>query len=146
MAALGTEAGIYEALAFTLDAMATSLGLPVAMPDVRFTPCKGQPYLLVNILPNTAALFGLEFDSNVDFQGLAQVSVYWPSAQGLVKPMQVAAQVVAALKPGTVISRNGLCVRFNEQPAVSPVQVETDWTQVPIVARWRAFVPSDTAA
>lgn len=146
MTVTGTEAQIYEALVFTLDEMATALRMPIAMPGVPYKPVIDQPYLVANVVPNTATLFGLELDSDVDFQGLAQVSVYWPSGQGLVKPMQVAAKVVAALAPGTRIARNGIEVRINEQPTVSPVQVETDWTQVPIIARWRAFVPSDASA
>ncbi len=143
---LGTEAAIYEALVNYLDTMAANLSLPIAMPGASFTPIISKPYLLASIVPNTAALFGLEFDSDVDFQGLAQVSIYWPSGQGLVKPLHVASRVVAALAPGTRINRNGIQVRIDEQPSVSPSQVETDWTQIPVIARWRAFVPSDASA
>ena len=140
MAVIGTEAQILEALLWFFTEIGTSPTMRIAQPAVAFTPTLGTPYLAATVLPNTAELFGTEFDGDVDFQGLAQISVFWPSGQGLIKPQQVASQIVAACAPGTRIDRNGIRVRFDQRPSVAPALVEADWVQIPVNIRWRAFV------
>ena len=113
----------------------------VANPNVTFTPQLGVPYLKVSVLPNMADATGIEFGSDINHVGLAQISVFWPVGQGEVQPKQVAAQVVAWFARGTVIQRNGLSVRVEEQPALKPGLSETDWYQVPIMISWRCLAP-----
>lgn len=155
MAASGVEAQIYSALMDAVVALAQSLGIALAAPNVAFTPpiasADGQgvkkgdrlPYLVASYMPNTADMFGYESDSDVDYQGMLQVSVFWPARAGIVKPLQVAAQVVAAFKPGTKINAaSGLRIRIDQQPTVAPALTESDLAQIPVTVRWRVFVPA----
>ena len=154
MAVTGVEAQIYSALMDAVVALAGTLKVALAAPNVAFTPPiaasdgpgvkKGDrlPYLVVTYMPNTADVFGYEGDSDVDYQGMLQVSVFWPARAGIVKPLQVAAQIVTAFKPGTKIDANGLRIRVDQQPTVAPALTESDLVQIPVTVRWRAFVPA----
>lgn len=154
MAASGVEAQIYSALMDAVVALAQSLKVALASPNVAFTPpiavADGQgfkkgdrlPYLVASYMPNTADVFGYEYDSDVDYQGMLQVSVFWPARAGIVKPLQVAAQIVAAFKPGTKIDASGLRIRIDQQPTVAPALTESDLVQIPVTVRWRVFVPA----
>ncbi|GJE00547.1 phage tail terminator-like protein [Methylobacterium isbiliense] len=149
MAVSGTEAQIYEALAWFIGQQALeltppfdpALGKDVSFPGVAFSPKLRKPYLDVAVIPNGAELIGHAFDSAVEAVGLLQIAVMWPAGEGNVKPMQVAGQVVLRFKPGTVIARNDVEIRFEEQPQVAAPLQESDWTRVPVTIRWRASAP-----
>lgn len=155
MAVTGIEARLYDALAAFVSEQAFSPALPVAYPNAGFAAPvatangsgvkKGDPlpYLAMSFIPNTADVFGVEWDSDVDHQGLMQLSVFWPARQGLVKPLQIASQVAAAFAPGTKIDRNGLRIRIDRKPTVGGAVSESDLVQVPVTVSWRAFVPAD---
>lgn len=145
MAVVGAEAIIADALLWWASQLVTDPVTLIAMPNVPFTPQIGVPFLQVTILPNMADATGIEFGSDIDHEGLAQVSVFWPVGQGEVQPKQVAAQVVAHFARGTVIYRNGLGVRVEEQPTLAPALSETDWFQVPVSIRWRCLAPDPSA-
>jgi hypothetical protein len=142
MAVTGTEAQIYDALAAYLTGLTFTPAVKIAMPGVDFTPERGKPYLVATYMPNTADVFGGENDSDVDYQGLLQISVFWPARAGIVKPLQVAAQIVAAFKPGTKIDANGLRIRIDRQPTVAPSLTESDLVQIAVTVRWRVLVPA----
>lgn len=138
MSVTGTEAAIYEALVWFVSQIVIDPVLKRSEPNVAFTPVVKTPYLSVSVMPNTAELDGLPFDSDVTHMGLLQVSVFWPANTGLVKPMQVASQIVAAFPPGLWIERNGITVRFDQQPRVAGSIQESDWVSIPVTMRWRA--------
>lgn len=140
MAVTGAEAKITDALLWYIGQQTFAPTLPIAYPNVPFSPGLGKAYLAAQVMPNMADLTGLAFDSDTNYRGLFQVSVFWPAREGIIKPMQVAAQVAAALKVGTYIERNGVSVRIEEQPTVAPPIQESDWAQIPTTARWRCCV------
>ena len=142
MAVSGTEAMIADSLIWQAGQVAASLGLQIAFPNVPLSQPVGTPYLALTVMPNTAVLQTMEFGGDVDHQGLLQISVFWPSGQGMVKPMSTAAAIVKAFAPGTRIDRNLVSVRVNEQPRIAPALQESDWCQVPVTVRWRAFYPA----
>lgn len=153
MAVLSAEAAIYEALADKVGGVAQAMGFnpgtggDVAFPGVSYTPKtdasgKRKAYLAVTYMPNGAALDGLPFDSDATHQGLLQISVFWPAGAGLVKPLQVAAQIVSAFPPGLWIERNGVAIHIDQKPEVTPSLQESDLVQIPVTIRWRAGVPA----
>lgn len=143
MAIAGVEAQIADAIFWYVGQIVLNPVLPVAYEGTNFNLAVGTPYLSVNIMPNTASNVGVDFDSNVDHQGMLQASVFWPSAKGLIKPLSVASQIVTAFKPGTIVERNGIRVLFNERPKVASSLQESDWLQVPVTVRWRVFAMSN---
>lgn len=145
MAVVGAEAIIADALLYWASQLTTAPTTLVANPNVPFAPQIGVPYLAVTIMPNMADATGIEFGSDIDHEGMAQVSVFWPVGQGEVQPKQVAAQIVAHFARGTVIYRNGLGIRIEEQPTVRPMLSEADWAQIPVSIRWRCLAPDPSA-
>lgn len=141
----GAEAQIAEALLWYVAQTAANLGLPVSMPNVAYLEQNATPYLAATVMPNMADAVGIEFGSDINHQGLLQVSIFWPAGAGEIKPMQVASQIVAAFRRGAVISRNGLRVMFEQQPQVASPLSQADWFQVPVTARWRALAPDPAA-
>jgi hypothetical protein len=137
------EAQAYTCLAKRLDAMATALGLPIAMPNTDFTPPRSGknrlPYLDASYMPNGAQLDSLGFDQEDEsLQGLLQVSVYWPARAGLVKPSQAAGAVVAWFPAGTSLDEGGFSVYVDRRPDTGPAIYESDLVQLPVTVRWRA--------
>ncbi|MCP1550712.1 MULTISPECIES: DUF4128 domain-containing protein [Methylorubrum] len=152
MPVTGAEAKIYDALMAAAVAAGEAAGFPaktgIALPNVGFTPPKGaggkrKEYLSVTYMPNGASLDGLPFDSDETHIGLLQVSVFWPSGDGIVKPLEAAALIVDAFPPGRAFERNGIVVRIDVLPTVAGPLQESDLVQIPVTIRWRAGIAAD---
>lgn len=152
MPALNAEAAIYDALMGAVVAAGEALGFPaktgIALPNVGFTPPKGtagrrKEYLSVTYMPNGADLDGLAFDSDRTHVGLLQVSVFWPSSEGVTKPMRVASGLVEAFKPDPRIQGQGVEIHVDRLPTVAGPLQESDLVQIPVTIRWRAGVAAD---
>ena len=136
MAVTGVDAQIIEALLWYMGQFVATPAMTLANPSVGFIPQIDTPYLDVTVMPNLAGATGIAFGSQIRRQGLMQVSVFWPSGQGLVKPAQVASQIVSYWKRGTRIDRNGLIIKVNDSPKVASPISEPDWLQVPVTVAW----------
>lgn len=110
-----------------------SPALPIAYPDVPFTPPASGKYLEVSIFYNRPAWEGLR-SGRMD-QGLLQVTVVWPKGQGTPGPMRHAADVINHFAKGLALT-NG--VRISRQPyAASPLLDASD-SRVPVTIPWIA--------
>lgn len=110
--------------------------LPVAMPDVTFSPPADGKYLRVGYFTNAPRWQGLS-DGAVD-QGLLQIDVVWPKGQGVVTHRRVVAQVEAAFPKGLRLYAAEVCVTVNRKPwAASPI-IEANRTLTPITVSWVA--------
>ncbi|KQW79715.1 phage tail terminator-like protein [Brevundimonas sp. Root1279] len=107
--------------------------LLVSYPDVPFTPPASGKYLDVSIFYNRPAWEGLS-EGRHD-QGLLQVSVVWPEGKGIVKAMEVAAQVMAHFPKGLNL---GDGVKVSGQPYASSPILEDASTRVPVTIPWTA--------
>ena len=141
MAITGAPARILDALLTYLTGLTFAPAVPIALPDIPFSPQAGQPYLAATFIPNTAALDGLAFDSDRTHAGLLVVTVVWPTGQGLVKPLQLAAQVADAFKAGTWLWQNDLAVCIDEPPQVGGPIDDAPWQRFPVTVRWRVGLP-----
>lgn len=110
--------------------------LPVAMPDVAFTPPADGRYLRIDLFSNAPFWEGLT-TGRVD-QGLLQVTVVWPKGKGLIKPRQAAAQVMAHFPKGLKLFGPATRVTVNREPwAASPIKGDVS-TETPITISWTA--------
>lgn len=115
---------------------ALSAILPVAMPDVIFSPPADGKYLRVGYFTNVPRWEGLS-DGAVD-QGLLQIDVVWPKGQGVVAHRRVVSQVAALFPKGLRLYAPGARVTVNREPwAASPI-VEASRTLTPITVSWVA--------
>jgi hypothetical protein len=107
--------------------------LPVAYPDVPFTPPADGKYLEVSIFYNRPAWEGLAA-GRMD-QGLVQVTVVGPKGQGIPALMRLASGVIDHFPKGLALT-NG--VKISRQPyAASPLLDAAD-TRVPVTIGWTA--------
>lgn len=138
---------VEEVLMAHVESLALTPDLPVNYPGVPFTPPRESagpgatrvgPYVAVQVVPNTAELSGIAYDSEVTEQGLLTFNVVWPAGQGVLKAVRFAQQLARTYAPGTVIVRDGIQVKVYQQPRVAaPVEGNDDLT-VPVIVRWVA--------
>lgn len=138
MTATVTESQILDLFLARAALMATQgPTLPVAFPEVAFTPPTSGKYLEVSALPNKPFWEGLSGGS-VD-QGIYQVTVHWPRGQGLIAPINVAGQVREFFPRGTELFGQGIRIEIYAKPWYSqPISGDADII-VPVSIPYRAF-------
>lgn len=110
--------------------------LPVAMPEMTFTPPSDGRYLRVDLFSNAPFWEGLA-SGRID-QGLLQVTVVWPRLKGLIAPARAAAEVMAHFPKGLRLHGSGVTVKINREPwAASPI-TEPDKSSTPVTVSWTA--------
>jgi hypothetical protein len=127
----GIEAGILDALLDRVRTFATTL--PIAWPDVAFTPV--DSYLEVAVIPSTVDQVSLGSDGYNRHRGLLQIDVVQRSGGGIIAPTEIASQLVAHFKRGTAIARNGLTVRTSP-PRTAQSIPDDGWTRLPVIVPW----------
>lgn len=138
------ESTIPSLLLARVAALVLSPALPVAYPDVTFTPPvdaqgKAKPYLEVRHLPNTNVNLFLGDDSTVQYQGLLQITVVHPSAQGIIKPYEIAGLVASHFAKGTLLTSAGIKVRIYQKPSIAGSIQDTDRVRVPVTIPYQVF-------
>ncbi|MFG1364657.1 DUF4128 domain-containing protein [Xanthobacter versatilis] len=141
MAISHPEAQIADALIWHLSQLVLTPARPISYPGMTFSPTVGVPYLAATHLPNTTGATGLAFDSDREFRGLFQVSVFWPARKGIIEPFDLAGTLAVHFASGTRILRHGRVVEVNRPPTVAPAIEQPDWVQVPVTIRWRCVAP-----
>lgn len=110
--------------------------LPVAMPEMSFTPPADGRYLRVDLFSNAPFWEGLA-SGRID-QGLLQITVVWPRLKGLIAPKRAEAEVCAHFFKGLRLHGSGVTVKVNREPwAASPI-TEPDKVSIPVTVSWTA--------
>ena len=120
------DAIILDGLCSHLDGLTLSTPLQVAHPDKDFTPPEAG-YLKVTHLPNVTTQEELGDAGRNRHMGLFQVSVMWPEGQGGVVPTDIAGEVIAHFKRGTVITQDGVTIHVDKPPYLSPRLKDTPY-------------------
>lgn len=131
---MASPADIAAALLARCSTLAVgSPALLISYPDVAFSPPAAGKYLDVAIFYNRPAWEGLS-EGRQD-QGLLQITVVWPKGQGVIKPLQIAASVMAHFPKGLRLDGG---VKISAEPyAASPLLDDAE-TRVPITISWTA--------
>jgi hypothetical protein len=132
------EATIPDLLLAHLGALVLSPALPIAWPNLSFTPPPGE-YLEATFMPNTNVNLFVGNDATTQHQGLLQVTVVAKSGLGIVGPNDIAGQIVEHFAKGTRIDGQGFVLSIDEKPSVAPSIQEADRIRVPVTVRWYAF-------
>lgn len=115
--------------------------MPVAMPDVPFTPPKNNsgtalPYFRVDLFSNAPFWQGLT-SGRID-QGLLQITIVWPKGAGVIKPKQAAKAVMDHFPKGLRLYGPGVRVSVSGEPwDASPIIGDTE-TETPVTIPFRA--------
>ncbi len=129
---------VYAALCKRLEALdlsALSLDLPVAYPEVSFSPPEDGRYLLVSDFVNAPKWVDTEGQKIA--QGIFQVAVVWPKNEGLMVLKRVATKVLDHFAATPTLQESGTSVHLGYAWDTSPIS-DTDQVRVPVSIPWWA--------
>lgn len=143
MSAVGIEAQITEALLTRLAALTLSSPLQVAWPNVPFpaTPTTDRPdtYLQASVL--RAQTQGVGIAAWDEHAGILQVDVLYKSADGEIKPLNVAGAIATWFGRGTRMVNGSVQVDVYEKPSIaSSISNGDGYSKFPVSVRYRSFV------
>lgn len=140
--AVGTDANILAAMLERLGTLAFTPALEVAYPGRSF-PVGNAPkpdnYLEVTFLPNDTQNYATGNGQHQN-RGFLQISVHWKTgAIGMIKPLDIAGQIITHFDKDTSLYSNGVKVKVYRKPwAAAPIQ-ETDRVQIPVTIPYESF-------
>jgi Bacteriophage related domain of unknown function len=138
MTAVGVESQITEALLTRLSALTLSPTLPVAYPDVAFTPPSAGMWLEAAILRATTGSIGIS--AWEEHAGIFQVTVVAPKGGGAIKSTQVADAVTAWFPRFTRLLNGAVQVDVYDSPNIAAAIDDPPYTRTPVSIRYRTFV------
>lgn len=115
-----TEARIKALLFARLGTLTGAAGaLPIAWPNLSFTPPASGKFLRVDFIPNRVDRVFIGSGEPHQMRGLLQVSVMWPLNAGTDAPYDIAGAIVAAYPVDLPLWDGDLRVRVYERPSGS---------------------------
>ncbi|MBX3490905.1 phage tail terminator-like protein [Parvibaculum sp.] len=139
MTATSIEARITDALCTRLGTLVFTPAIPVAWPNLAFTPPSGR-YLRASLMRGRTEATAFKTDTQ---QGIFQISVFSPvGAEGAIPADNVAGAIVAHFPRGLWLPPNGgVTVRVRRSWAGSAIKDNDRW-HVPVSVDWFAQVNS----
>lgn len=113
---------IAELLESRVAIIAGSLGLPIAWPNIAFTPPDDVPYGRVYVLP--AQTVGQDLEGQLrTYQGILQLNIIAPAGSGVTLVRGLTKSVADAFPEGLPLVDGDLTVYINGPPQVrQPIQ------------------------
>jgi len=113
---------IADLLEGRIAVICSSLGLPVAWPNIAFTPPDNAPYGRVYVLP--AQTVGQDLEGQFrTYQGILQLNIIAPAGSGVTLARGLAKSVADAFPEGLPLVAGDLTVYINGPPQVrTPIQ------------------------
>lgn len=113
---------IAELLESRVAIIADSLGLPIAWPNIAFTPPDDAPYGRVYVLP--AQTVGQDLEGQLrTYQGILQLNIIAPAGSGVTLARGLTKSVADAFPEGLPLVDGDLTVYINGPPQVrQPIQ------------------------
>ncbi|HAS0964537.1 TPA: hypothetical protein I3753_004212 [Enterobacter hormaechei] len=113
---------IADLLEGRIAVICSSLGLPVAWPNIAFTPPDNAPYGRVYVLP--AQTVGQDLAGQLrTYQGILQLNIIVPADSGVTSARALAQSIADAFPEGLPLVHEDLTVYINGPPQVrQPIQ------------------------
>ncbi|MGV3844191.1 DUF4128 domain-containing protein [Citrobacter sp. RHBSTW-00678] len=128
---------IADLLESRIAVICSSLGLPVAWPNLPFTPPDSSPYGRVYVLP--AQTVGQDLEGYMrTYQGILQLNIIIPAGSGVSQARGLAKSIADAFPEGLPLVDGDLTVYINGPPQVrQPIQGSIDISH-PVSMQYRA--------
>lgn len=142
-----TETKIVESLFAELAALALTPALPIALPNLDFTPPADEKWLRVTeapspILPAALAAAGPSYLAIApgvrDYNGTIQVDVVWPQRSGIIAAKEVAGAIAAHFRPAKAIYGDGVKIKVIRSHVGAKVD-EASRVYLPVTIQYRAL-------
>lgn len=137
--ATAIEAKITNALMARMAALTFSPAIPVAWPNVAFTPPSNNRWLRVNEIPASTTPFALSGGTS-EHVGLMQIDVFRPLNEGHLAAKETAGAVRAHFLPPLKLYSEGVTVKIT-RAEIGPVMRDGPHIMLPVTIRYRAFGP-----
>jgi hypothetical protein len=141
------EVAIESALLTRLLALTFSPAIPVAVPNVAFTPPSAAPgivWLRGSFLPADTYALGLSYASTNQHYGIFQVDVFYNQGQGELAPARIAAAVIQYFKRGTQLTKDGFRIEVTDTPRRSAMIKDDPWIMIPVSIPYKTYAPNPT--
>lgn len=137
------EQSIETAVLSRTGGLAALTGLPIAWPNLGFTPptdAQGRalPYLRVSHLPNVNQRLFINSDTHRR-PGILQISVYAPLDSGASAATRIAGQVAGHFPMDHRVTVDGVTVRVTKAPDIAPALKDEPYWAVPVSVSYEAF-------
>lgn len=130
------EADIATGLLRRLSTISLSPSLPIAYPNVPYSPT-GDAYLRASHIPSTVDPLTLDrWDRR---SGILQVDVMWPENVGITGGLGVADEVAAHFARGTRLEENGATIQIIRTPTVGGPLHDPPYMQIPVSVFYECF-------
>lgn len=133
------EKKIYQALLVRMQTFTPPAGVTIVYPGVAFNPTATSRFVSVEVHFNRPIETDLSLEMDPIRQGFIRGNVFYPKNYALVDAFDVAGNIRAHFKRGTKLFRDGIQVRFDEDPALANVMTTDTHLQVPVTAFWRSY-------
>lgn len=135
------EVAIELALLDRAQAFATAQNLPIALPNIAFTPPNvslASKYLRATILPADTATLPVGSGSDQHY-GIFQMDVFYGVGGGELAPKRIAAAIISYFIRGTRMVSNGFNVDVSATPRIGPQTMNGAWTMLPVRIPYQTF-------
>ncbi|WP_174804351.1 phage tail terminator-like protein [Martelella limonii] len=138
--ATGVDGNIFVALANRLSALTFIPALDIAWPNVDYPGeggAKASIFLEAQHIPNETVTYSVGKGQGMR-QGLFQVSVMYTKGAGIVKPLDIAHEVILHFAKGTILFSDSAKVVVNRVPWASGPIIDDDRIKMPITIPYEA--------
>lgn len=136
---MAIETDIMAALFARVSSLVLAPAMPIAWPNVAYTPPANHRYLRVQFVPNVANRILIDSDGPHQHLGLLQISVYWTKGQGEADARAKAAAVAAHFPCDLKLVSGSTTVRITKRPDVRDLIVEDAAVQIPVMISWECW-------
>jgi hypothetical protein len=136
---MAIETDIMAALFARVSSLVLSPAMPIAWPNVTYTPPANQRYLRVQFVPNVANRVVIDSDGPHQHLGLLQLSVYAKKNTGEATIRADAAAVAAHFPCDLKLYSGDVTVRINKRPDVRDLIIEDAAVQIPVMVSFEAY-------
>lgn len=134
---MATETDIMAALFARVAAFSLTPALPVAYPNVPFTPPAAQRYLEVKFVPNINTRFGVS--TTHQMLGLLQLNIHGKKGTGEAGVRADAAAIVEHFPADLELSNAATKVRITARPEARDMIVDDASVFIPVMVAWETF-------
>lgn len=130
---MGTEVDILTGALDHLVALGSPL--PIAWPNVNFTPPSTGEWLEARHFPNTTRTLGWQADAKSEYLGFVQISVYFRPNTGIVTATTEAQSIADHFAKGTLLGP----VRVSQRASLAAAVFEDAFGFIPVTIPYRGI-------
>jgi hypothetical protein len=138
------EVAIESVLLNRLVAFCLSPAIPLALPNIAFTPPAPSPttfWLKADWLPADSFSLSLANTGSVQHYGILQVSVFYGQGSGELAPSRLATRIIELFPRNLALTKDGFVVQVWKHPFRARMMKDDPWVMIPVSVPYLTFAP-----